>query len=114
MSIELPHQAEQVGEDTLRVVGRAAVSLSEHFNGDESPALVKIRYRILDDEMARDPVQLHTDLPAGFSRVNGDDAIFEGLLTHDAVNFEFATETYSADWTGQLVAEVDLTEAPEP
>ena len=69
MSIELPHHAEQAGADTLRVAGRAAVSLSEHFDGDESSARVKIRYRILDDEMARDPVQLRIELPAGFSRV---------------------------------------------
>ena len=114
VSIELPHRTEQAGADTLRVVGRAAVSLSEHFNGDEAPAQVKIRYRILDDEMARDPVAMRIEIPVGFTRVDGDDATFKGRLSHDPVSFTFASEAYRADWTGQLVAEVDLTEAPEP
>lgn len=114
VSIELPHHAEQAGADMLRVVGRAAISLSEHFDGDQAPARVKIRYRILDDETARDPVVLRVETPAGFARGDGHNAIFEGRLTHDAVSFEFTSEAYNADWTGQLVAEVDLLETPEP
>ena len=114
VSIELPHNAEQVGADTLRVVGRATVSLSEHFEGDDALASVKIYYRLLDDETARDPVALRVEAPAGFTRVDGNDATFEGRLSHDAVSFEFASEPYSADWTGRLIAEVDLAEAREP
>ena len=111
VSIELPHRAEQAGAGTIRVVGRAVVSLSEHFEGDESSATVRLRYHILDDERARDPISLDVEVPAGFGRLAGDDATFEGMLSHEPVSFEFASKPYSSDWTGRLVADVDLDPA---
>lgn len=111
VSIELPHRAEQVSAATVRVVGRATVTLSEHFDGDEAPARIMLLYRLLDDETARDPIALEVKAPAGFSRVPGDDATFEGMLSRDAASFEFASDPYSADWTGRLVADVDLDPA---
>ncbi|MCY3786970.1 MAG: hypothetical protein OXG47_09645 [bacterium] len=65
-------------------------------------------FRDADDETARDPVKMHVKAPAGFSAHNGDAGTFVGSLSHEAVVFEFASKPYGADWTGRLVAEVDL------
>ena len=111
VSIDLPHRAEQVGEDSVRVVGSAAVSLSEHFEGTRAKARVKLRYRLLDDDTARDLVALLVEIPHGFASVDGDDSTFEGMISREAVVFKFASEPYSADWTGRLVADVELVEA---
>ena len=105
---------EEVGADRVRLRGRSTFSLSEHFEGEEAPARITIRYRLVEDERIGSDVALRVAPPDGFDRVGDDGSVFEGTLCREAVSFGFVSDPYSADWTGRLFADVDLQEPAEP
>ena len=113
VSIGLHYGPEEAGEGAVRLAGRTTISLSEHFEGDEAPARVTIRYRLVEDETARGEIPLRVAPPAGFTRVPGDETVFEGQLSHTAVVFGFVSEPYRADWTGRLSADAEISEQGE-
>jgi len=104
VTVALEYEPEAVAAGSLRLAGTATFALSEHFSGDEAPARVSIRYRLVEDSMARDAVALNVVPPAGFV-ANDDGAHFEGRLTRRDATFRFVSDPYRADWTGKLFAE---------
>ena len=103
--VALDYEPEEADEGSLRLAGAATFRLSEHFEGDETPARVTIRYRLVEDDTARDAVALDVDPPSGFVAVDGTGTHFEGVLTRRDMTFRFVSEPYRADWTGKLFAE---------
>ncbi len=106
VTVDLDYEPEVVAGGSLRLAGAATFSLSEHFDGNDSPARVTIRYRLVEDDTARDPVALEVEPPPGFSAVEGRGS-FEGRLTHTGATFRLVSEPYRADWTGKLFAEAE-------
>lgn len=105
VSVALDYEPQEADEGSLRLAGAATFRLSEHFEGDATPARVTIRYRLVEDDTARDAVALVVDPAPGFVDVDGGCTHFEGVLTRRAATFRFASEPYRADWTGKLFAE---------
>ena len=114
VTVALDYEPEEADEGSLRLTGTATFSLSKHFDGDGWPARVTIRYRLLEDDRARDAVALEVDLPPGFTAVDDTGVHFEGRLTRQNTTFRFVSEPYGADWTGKLFVEGDLLTPAAP
>jgi hypothetical protein len=105
---------DEAGAGRVRLRGHTTFSLSEHFDGEEAPAKITIRYRLVEDERVGSDVPLNVRPPPGFERVGDKGAVFEGTLSGETARFGFESDPYSADWSGRLFADVDLLETVEP
>jgi len=109
VSIRLSQEPEPVGNDEVRVVGTAHISLSEHHPGDHAEVSVAVAYRFVEDERVGSHCLVDIDPPSGFAQVGDASNVFKGVINRgtDAV-FEFATESYEASWTGRLYITADI------
>ena len=105
-SIQTSYHLESVGLYKVKVVGRAEFAFSEHYEGLEDQVKISIRYLFVEDDTKGDRAEVIVIPPTGFTGENG---VFEGTLRrNERALFEFATQSYNADWSGRLIAEAGL------
>lgn len=109
LSIRLDQVLEPVDGTSVRLTGKAHVSLSEHFEGDESEVDVSLTYKFLEDGVARTAAELEIDPPEGFVPVDDTPGSFRGRLSREggAAVFRFHSGPYSSDWSGRLIVSGD-------
>ena len=111
VSIGTNTRLESVGEDSVRVRGKAVVGLSEHHMGSEAPCAVSVRYRFVENDAAGDWVHIEVTPPNGFTRVDGK---YVGKLCRsNRAVFKFTTVPYRSDWSGRLIVDADLLDQSE-
>lgn len=110
-SIQPSYRLEAAGPEAVRVVGKAKIAFSDHFERTKAQIEVYIRYMFVEDDRAGEKAELEVVPPLGF---DGSAGKFRGTLrrNHWAV-FEFNTQPYRADWSGKLIAEANILEGTE-
>ena len=111
LSINVDCKPVSVTDELIECSGTVQVAFSEHFEEEEAPIEIAIRYRILEDERGGAESFVLITPPFGFSEeVNS--GLYIGMLRQgDVARFEFCTEPYRADWTGRLYVNADIDQA---
>lgn len=110
-SIQPSFRLEVAGPEEVRVVGKAEIAFSEHFEGIEALVKVYIRYMFVEDDRTGEKAELEVVPPPGF---DGGDGKFHGTLRRsERVKFAFKTQPYRADWSGRLITEADILDGAE-
>src|SRR5690625_6462474 len=70
VSIRLSQEPEPVGNDEVRVVVTAHISLSEHHPGDHAEVSVAVAYRLVEVERVGSHCLVDIDPPSEFAQVS--------------------------------------------
>jgi hypothetical protein len=74
----------------------------------EAPVVASVSYRFIEEGGNGEEATLTIVSPDGFEAIAKQPYRFGGQLTHERVAFEFQSEPYPADWTGQLKGDVEF------
>lgn len=108
VSISLQTNRAEAGPGQLQASGIARFALDDKFEGDEAQIMVRLRYLLVEDGQAGDPVALTISPPYGFKRAD-DSGRYSGTIRRGSpVQFEFESESYDDLWSGRMVGEVEL------
>lgn len=111
-SIHVKTDLIETGTGLLRVVGTVEIAMSDSAEADKGLVDLDLDYRFVEVGGAGTSVPMVVRLPAGFEPAKGDQSRFRGTLTKDRKIFVFESDSYRADWSGKLKAEVEfVTEA---
>jgi hypothetical protein len=115
ISIRLHFEPEVVDDQSIRVRGWVAFSLSEHSQVDAAAVELSIVYRYLEEDRLGEIAALEFAPPKDLEFVQVSENVFRGRLERDEeARFEFVSEAYFSDWSGRLVANgIILGEADE-
>ena len=110
LSISIDCKPVSVTDELIECSGTVKVTFSEHFEGDEAPIEISIRYRYLEEERVGAESFVLVTPPLGFSEeINS--GLYTGMLRQgDVARFEFCTERYQADWTGRLYVNAEINQ----
>ena len=110
-SIQPSFRLEVAGPEEVRVVGKAEIAFSDHFEDNEALIEVYIRYKFLEDDRAGEEAELEVVTPPGF---DGGDGKFYGILRRrERAIFKFKTQPYRADWSGRLITAAEIMDGAE-
>ena len=110
-SIQPSYRLEVAGPEAVRVVGKAQIAFSDHFEKPEAVIEVYIRYKFVEDDRAGEKAELEVLPPSGF---DGGDGRFHGTLRRsEQAMFTFKTQPYRADWSGRLITEANILDGAE-
>ncbi len=98
----------RVAADSLKVSGSVSFSLTDQVPDGEAEIAVSIRYVFVEDDRAGDDAGITVDPPAGFRPASGSDGFVGRLARGVEARFDFETEPYRNDWTGELRANAEL------
>ena len=110
VSINLRVQRKNAGPGRICATGRARFNLDEKFNGDEAKVVVHLRYLLIEDDRAGDPVRLTISAPYGFEPIDGSDRFAGTIHRGSPVQFEFESDPYNDLWSGRLLSDVELVQ----
>ena len=82
--------------------------LRQVIGSETEEALVRLRYKFVEDGRSGSECALTIVPPKGFEEVEGLPGAFKGKLHKQSVTFEVVSDAYDPDWTGRLVAAGDL------
>jgi len=109
IAIRLDYAPVQAARDRVKIRGRVAYSLSEHFSGDRANVTVQITYRFVEDDRVGDHVPLSIKPPDGF--ISDGTGRYAGLLVRGTeARFTFESEPYDPSWSGRLVVHGELSD----
>ena len=110
-SIQPSFRLEVAGPEEVRVVGKAEIAFSDHFEDNEALIEVYIRYKFLEDDRAGEEAEMEVVTPPGF---DGGDGKFYGILRRrERAIFTFKTQPYRADWSGRLITAAEISDGAE-
>ncbi len=109
VSIQIDQRIEVDTDDDRRIRMAASVrfALSQHVEADSSAVRLGLSYKFVEDGRAGARCPLLVEAPDGF-QPSDDGLTFDGILTHEPVDFRVLSDAYSGDWTAQLVASGEL------
>lgn len=112
VTIELERDLLEDGNNRLRLKGLMKVALSEHHRGPEATLRVAVRYKLIEDDIARASLPVEVDPPPDFREDPDRPGAYVGVLAKDRqAEFGFITAPYRSDWSGRLYAEADIVES---
>ena len=94
--------------DRIRLSAQVTYRLADHIGSETEEALVRLRYKFVEDGRSGSECALTIVPPKGFEKVEGLPGAFKGKLHKQSVTFEVVSDSYDPDWTGRLVAAGDL------
>ena len=103
------NQPQAAGVDTIRTVGVARFSLTEHVRRrqDDAQVRIAIQFLLVEHEGSRgDPHPVTVDPPDDFELDDqgAGEQTFMGVLTgNEERRFSFRTDPYNAEWSGRVV-----------
>jgi len=100
---------ERAPSGLIRLTGTACVEFSEHYAGgaDGDEVEVTLRYRFVEDDRSAERVELDVAAPRGFVDA-GTDTYVGRLRPGEVVRFDYLSDEYSPDWTGNLLVHAEL------
>jgi hypothetical protein len=94
--------------DRIRLSAQVTYRLADHVESETEEALIRLRYKFVEDGRSGAECALKIVPPTGFEAVEGLPGAFRGPLRKQAMTFEVISGPYHPDWTGRLVAAGDL------
>ena len=113
-SIQIIHDERlPVDDHHIRFEATARFALSQHAESEAHDAEVQLRLAPVEDgRAAPKPVSGLVDAPPGWTVDPDKWWTYRGKLTHEPITFTLRTDPYSSDWTGELIAAVELIGKP--
>ncbi len=113
LSIHLHYTRKALDNDLIELSGTAEISFSEHFEGEQATVEVSISYKYLEEDRAGTAAEIVVAPPPGFTEP-ADSGRYAGILRRgDVAIFNFITDSYSTDWTGQLHVNAEISPESE-